>query len=346
MGSRTALLPFVIVGSAIAAAGARPIERTRLPGRQHLLTIEGTNTVTFVPQARVDPYRIEYRARVEYLVNTRGSGEANLVTEGDGKAATERTTTGAPDAIKRKKGSRAGSKVTGSVDIALHSTEMRFKQNDQVVLESRISRARFQGRFQPDAPVLTVSYKQAPPALELLLKKFDTPAASVLLDDRARVVRRVVRLDGPLHAIVETLLSIHTPIPRDMAFWEAPTQLAMGHGQTAKGILRFQKDKESVAQTGGLVKVRVSGKLRAEGAVVGNLIKNGIYTVTGGQEYDPHTREWKSARWSVDINNELANAAGFTVAQAQGQMVVESKALDARPATEFSTMKPTRRRPG
>ena len=107
----------------------------------------------------------------------------------------------------------------------------------------------------------------------------------------------------------------------------------MGHGQTAKGILRFEKDKESVAKRGGLVKVRVSGKLRAEGAVVGNLIKNGIYAVTGEQEYDPHTREWKSARWTVNINNELANGAGFTVAQARGQMVVESKAIDSGPST-------------
>ena len=70
MGSRTALLRTIIVGSAIIAAGARPGERPRLPGRPHLLTIEGANTVTFVPQAGLNPYRIEYRARVEYLVNT------------------------------------------------------------------------------------------------------------------------------------------------------------------------------------------------------------------------------------------------------------------------------------
>jgi len=327
------MLSFIIAGWAILAAGAGPGDRPRLPGRPHLLTIEGENTVTFVPQAGLNPHHIEYRARVEYLVNIRSSGDANAGTESDVKNSTGPKTAAAPSAIKPKKGSKAAQKIAGAVDIALHSTEMRLRQNDQVVLESRISRARFQGRLQPDAPVLTVSYKEAPPALELLLKKFDTPAASVLLDDRARVVRRVVRLDGPLHAIVETLLSIHTPIPKDMAFWEAPTQLAMGHGQTANGILRFEKDKESVAKTGGLVKVRVAGKLRAEGAVVGNLIKNGIYTVTGDQEYDPRTREWKSARWSVAINNELANAAGLTVAQAQGHMVVESNALDSAPST-------------
>ena len=59
------------------------------------------------------------------------------------------------------------------------------------------------------------------------------------------VLRRQVHLQGPLHAITETLLSIHTPIPTDVAFWEAPTQLAMGHNQTAKGMLRFEKDKAS-----------------------------------------------------------------------------------------------------
>ena len=57
--------------------------------------------------------------------------------------------------------------------------------------------------------------------------------------------------------MVETLLSIHTPIPTDVAFWEAPTQLAMGQGQTAKGSLRFEKEKGSAPR--GLVKVKVSG---------------------------------------------------------------------------------------
>ena len=44
--------------------------------------------------------------------------------------------------------------------------------------------------------------------------------------------------------MIETILSIHTPIPRDVNSWEAPTQLAMGHGQTAKGMLRFEKIKK------------------------------------------------------------------------------------------------------
>ena len=51
----------VIVGWTIIAAGARPGQGTRLPARQYLLTIEGENTVTFVPQAGLNPSRIDYR---------------------------------------------------------------------------------------------------------------------------------------------------------------------------------------------------------------------------------------------------------------------------------------------
>jgi hypothetical protein len=148
------------------------------------------------------------------------------------------------------------------------------------------------------------------------------------------VVRRQVHLQGALHAITETLLSIHTPIPTDAAFWEAPTQLAMGHTQTAKGMLRFEKDKASAALPGGLVRVKVSGVLKAEGAIVGNFIKDGRYTVSGEQHYDPKSREWKNANWSVDVSNDLANAAGLTVAHAKGKMRVESKMVGDGPPVE------------
>ncbi len=105
----------------------------------------------------------------------------------------------------------------------------------------------------------------------------------------------------------------------------------MGHGQTAKGTLRFEKDKSSTRRTGsgGSIAVKVSGVLKAEGAVVGNFIKDGTYTVAGEQTYDPQSREWTSARWSVEIRTELANQ-GVTVAHAQGKMLVESRAVDQK----------------
>ena len=114
---------------------------------------------------------------------------------------------------------------------------MKFRVNDQTIVDSRLSRSRLQGQINPNSPILDVSMKNAPPRLQEMLKTFDTTAATMLIDDDSRVVSRKFRSDVPFHAVIETLLSIHTPIPRAVAFWEAPTRLVMGHGQTAKGML-------------------------------------------------------------------------------------------------------------
>jgi hypothetical protein len=196
-------------------------------------------------------------------------------------------------------------------------------------VEARSSRARFQGRLLPEAPVISVTDHEATPALHEVLRTFDTTAASTLIDDRARVVARRVPSEGPMRAIVETLLSIHTPIPRDVGSWQAPTRLAMGHGQTASGMLRFEKVKPTGSETGGAIEVKVSGVLKAQGAVVGNLIKDGTYTVEGEQSYDPRSRQWASARWTVEIRTELARQ-GATVAHGRGKMVVEVSPFVAR----------------
>jgi len=332
MRLRTAARWLVISASMITGPEAKPGAGSLPPGRQHLLTIEGDNTITFVPQAGLDPFKIDYRARVEYIVDTRSVGEAVANGEGAARKKAGRKAAVAAAKATRKDGDGPAVKVAGAVDVSVHSAEMRSRQNGQTVVESRMSRSRFQGRIQPDAPVMSVSSNEAPPRLQALLGTFDTTAASILIDEDSKVVDRKIRVDGPQRALIETLLSIHTPIPRYDASWEAPTRLAMGHGQTAEGNLRFEKRKESVAEGGGLVKVKVSGVLKAEGVVAGKFIKDGTYTVTGEQTYDPRSREWTSSRWSVAVDNELANPGGQAVARAQGTMLVQSKALDATAA--------------
>ena len=84
--------------------------------------------------------------------------------------------------------------------------------------------------------------------------------------------------------------------------------------------------------------------LKAEGAIVGNFIKDGRYTVTGEQHYNPKSREWKKASWSVDVANDLANPAGVTVAHAKGKMLVESLPLADAPPPD-ATGNPDRARP-
>lgn len=329
MCPRVGIRRALVAWAAVLAASPGMVLAALPPGRPYVLTIKGENTITFAPESGLSPLPIDYKARIEYLVNTREIKRAADTEPAAGKKARPRS--------KRRAGRDArppGDDVpgaAGAVDLALHSAEMALRQREQMVVQTRISRAGFQGRLLPGAPVMTVTYNQAPPALLGLLETFDTTAASIVLDDGANVLARRGRGEGPLHAIIETLLSIHTPIPKDVGAWEAPTQLAMGHGQTAQGTLRFEKEKGIAPAIGGPIRVKVSGVLKAEGAIVGNLIKDGTYTVTGEQTYDPRSREWTSAKWSVAIETELANQ-GATIAHGRGKMLVEARPFEARPA--------------
>ena len=123
--------------------------------------------------------------------------------------------------------------------------------------------------------------------------------------------------------------------PKGHGFLAGADAARDGPRTDGQGNSPLRKDKESVAKRGGLVKVRVSGKLRRRRGRGGQPDQERhLCRDRREQEYDPHTREWKSARWTVNINNELANGAGFTVTQARGQMVVESKAaIDSGPST-------------
>ncbi len=319
------------VGVAAATAAALP------PGRPHVLTIKGNSTVTFVPETGMDPLPIDYKASIEYLVNPR---DLTTVAKDEAKSKTKaaRRSTRAADRRRRAEADDDRPKAAGVVEIALHSAEITLRQRQQVVVQTRIRRSRFEGRLLPDAPILTVTYNESPPALRALLDRFDTAAAALALDQQGRVIDRRTRFDGPLHPVVETLMAIHTPIPSDADAWNVPAQLAMGYGQSAQGTLRFEKVKASpdtaVAASSGTapnnapIKVKVTGALKAEGAIVGNLIKGGTYKVTGEQVYDPATRDWQSARWTVEIETELA-AQGATIAHAKGKMIVESRALES-----------------
>lgn len=302
------------------------------PGKPYVLGIEGDSTVTFVPQANLPPVTIDYKAEVAYFVNTRTGEEAQAKAESVAQRRTAKKGS-AKTKARAKAVETPEEKVESTVELAIHGSETVFRQNGQAVLESRISRRGFEGRLRPDAPALSVSAAEAPPQLQDVLRAFDTTSAYLIIGEGSRVLGRKVRTDTPFHAVTETLLSIHTPIPKDAAFWEAPTQLAMGQGQTAKGKLRFEKQKGDLAATGGLVKVKVTGTLKAEGVVVGRLVKDGRYKVVGDQSYDPTTGEWTGATWNVTVSNELANAGGVTVAHASGHMKVETKPGEKAAAT-------------
>ena len=76
MNSHGIILYLLMLPAPLAAGGSQQEKATPSKPRQHLLTIEGENNVTFVLAAGLDPAKVEYRARIEYLVGlyARGSG--------------------------------------------------------------------------------------------------------------------------------------------------------------------------------------------------------------------------------------------------------------------------------
>ena len=288
-----------------AAMGAKPSEKEGPPGQEYLLTIQGENTITFVPlpQGRLDPLKIDYEAEISYFVDTR--------TAEDEKAG---DTAKKKKPATRKSNSNVGKSraeptvtATSALDVLIHSANSRFRQNGTVMLESKISRASFQGRLLPDAPVVGVTANNAPPQLQAILRTFDAPIAVILLDDEMNVVNRKVRENVPLHAVAETLLSLHTPVPRGRVRGTLPRNSRWDTGRPPKGRCTSKGRKESLEKTGGMVNVKVSGVLKAEGAIAGKLIKDGTYTVTGEQAYDAKSRAGKprTGRSSSTMNSPL-----------------------------------------
>ena len=142
---------FLLAAAALPAFGSEP--ETGAPGkpRQHLLTIAGDNNVTFVPAAGLNPATVEYQARIEYLVKTRTGAELKADNNTTKKKTRSKSTRAAKRAKKSDADDGPAPTVASAVDIAIHAAEMDFLQNGQTVVQSRISRARFQGRLMPEA---------------------------------------------------------------------------------------------------------------------------------------------------------------------------------------------------
>ncbi len=246
MRERTAvrgLISLLILG---AAMGAKPSEKEGPPGQEYLLTIQGENTITFVPlpQGRLDPLKIDYEAEISYFVDTRTAEDEKAGdTAKKKKPATRKSNSNVGKS--KKKSAEPTVTATSALDVLIHSAHSRFRQNGTVMLESKISRASFQGRLLPDAPVVGVTANNAPPQLQAILRTFDAPIAVILLDDEMNVVNRKVRENVPLHAVAETLLSLHTPVPRGSRRGTLPRNSRWDTGRPPKGRCTSKRSRKA-----------------------------------------------------------------------------------------------------
>src|SRR3954451_19149133 len=67
MSLRVPALALILSATALARLAPAPIP----PGRQHRLTIEGENTLTFLPRSGLPPLKLDYKVQTEYIVDTR-----------------------------------------------------------------------------------------------------------------------------------------------------------------------------------------------------------------------------------------------------------------------------------
>ena len=72
MRSRIGLLALACTSTVSVMAGAWALAAAAIPpGRQHRLTIEGENNLTFLPRLGLPPLKVDYKAKVEYIIDTR-----------------------------------------------------------------------------------------------------------------------------------------------------------------------------------------------------------------------------------------------------------------------------------
>jgi len=187
------------------------------------------------------------------------------------------------------------------------------------MLDAKMSRA---GIFTSTAGKKTnLKFEDAPEQVKKMLTDlFDSPICAIEVDAVGKEVKRKV-LAGPGaigvldSGLIANCTMFHPWYESDKDEWRADVEVSAGEA-VVKGPLAYKK---TAGGKGGQQIVKVSGTLAADGVKdrKGNTIKDGKYTITGQQTYDPTRQEWIAGQWSMDIafamtrnDKELARAKG------------------------------------
>jgi hypothetical protein len=216
-------------------------------------------------------------------------------------------------------------RTDSTAEIGLDQLSLTIRQNGRAVQDSTMNRASFTARPRPDAPLVTIPYDKAPPGLQEMLGVFGTTIAKFTVDPADGKERsRALQVKGPLAAtfsgLVDNIMSVHSRMPGDADRWESPARLTLPQGQSAKGVLTFEKVKPTAESASATV--RVSGTLDAEGAIGQAVVKGGKYVVSGEQVYDHESKRWKSARWTVEVEYTLTDPEGKPTGVAKGPLTL------------------------
>lgn len=213
-----------------------------------------------------------------------------------------------------------------AAEVGLDKLALAIAQNGKPMQDSTISREAFRARPGPGAPPVEIPYDKAPPQLQEMLGLFGKTVATLTFDpadgkETGRDLKvKATPLAATIGGLVDSVLSVHARVPADKDRWEASAKLALAQGQMAAGVLSYEKAGPPDAD--GLLTVKVSGTLKAEGSIGASKIKDGVYKVTGEQVYDNGLGSWKSARWDVDMSYALTDAEDNPTGLAKGPLTL------------------------
>jgi len=221
---------------------------------------------------------------------------------------------------------RRGREVT----VVFDEVRVKATNNGAELMNTTMSADKFvtvnQGKVQE------VRAADAPEELKkLLADSFGVPLCRILLDaDGKETKRTIVAGPGAKSLLDNGLIAgarlFHVAFPPKDRRWEASSEVSMGNGGYARGVLTYEKTE---ALKPGQTPAKVSGTLTCERFSPPNspvAVKDARYAVKGTQTYDSAAGEWTSGDLSLEISFDL-EADGKPTGSAKGVMQLKLKSL-------------------
>jgi hypothetical protein len=211
-------------------------------------------------------------------------------------------------------------------EVSIGGMQVKVDLDGRTIMNSRMDRtgARF---HEGDQNPTDVPYDRAPDPLKKLLAQFDVPAACITLGPDGGETGREILLERESslieNGVVENARLFHAPFPGAQTEWESPAKISMGTGHFSQGTLKYVKGETDAR---GLVEISVSGELKADGKTGDSKIRNGVYRVSGRQQFDPSQDRWVSGHLEVNVSLDML-AYGQDTGTATGAMKIRLSRL-------------------
>lgn len=195
---------------------------------------------------------------------------------------------------------------TLQVDLA----QVKSTTNGQEQVNARMSRSGitdFSGGKTKE-----VKTESGPPQLKrMLTDSFGSPICKLEVDASGKEQKRTIVAGPGAKELIDSGMIANTTLfhpwyAADKDEWEAPMELSAGMMAMATGKVKYTK----IPGGKGGQAVKVAGTLRLDGAQApgGLVFKNGKYTVSGEQTYDPDRGEWIAGKLTLDVAFQLHDA--------------------------------------